>query len=121
MYYLILRFEVSPIILFVIELLKKHYVVKLSIVIFLFLWTTNQNMSFSFQSNKEKKRLTVEMPMLRLGPIRKYIFEFLRIGEKFISGCYFERSNLSYSIYLSDSLENRKRLTAFRPSPFWKH
>jgi hypothetical protein len=107
--------------LFVIELLKKHYVVKsLNRYLSVFMMT-DQNMSLSFQTNEEKKRLTVEMPMLRLGPIRKYIYELLRIGEKFIRGCYSERSNLSYSIYLSDSLKKRKRLIAFKPSPFWKH
>jgi glycosyltransferase involved in cell wall biosynthesis len=107
--------------LFVVELLKKHYVVKyLNRYLSVFMMT-DQNMSLSLQSNEEKKRLAVEKPTLRLGPIRKYIYERLRIVGKFIRGCYFERSNLSYSIYLSDSLEKRKRLITYRPSPFWKH
>ena len=107
--------------LFVIELLKKRYVVKFLNRYLSVFMMTDRNMSFSFQTNEERKRLTVEMPMLRLGPIRTNIYMLLRIGEKLIRGCYFERSNLSYSIYRSDSLKKRKLFMAYKPSPFWKH
>jgi len=105
--------------LFVIDVLKKRYKVRHVKRYMSVFMMTGRNQLISDNSSKEIERMNSEHGYW-CSKILKHPLNLLRITEKLLHGCYFEKYPLSYSIYTGDNIDKRKSFSILHGSPLWK-
>jgi len=102
---------------FVLRILKAKYkATYIDDYLSVFTWT-GKNMSTGENAIKEKKELRNSTSYLlkTLSPV----LNLLRIGEKFISGAYYQKFPIDYSIYLYDNIITRTHVISKAASFRW--
>lgn len=104
---------------FVVRLLHKGYNIR-HIRKYLSAFTmTGKNLSKDALAGQEKKLL------FELAPDFPYrmskIINIIRLTEKFLSGAYFQRKPLKYSVYVGDNTNQRKKFCVHKASSKWRY
>jgi glycosyltransferase involved in cell wall biosynthesis len=104
--------------LFVVDLLRKGYKVR-HIKHYMSVFTmTGNNRFISEGPTEDIKRMDSERGNL-FRKIMKHPLNILRVTEKLLHGCYFEKFPILYSIYICDNYNKRIIFTITKGSPFW--
>jgi glycosyltransferase involved in cell wall biosynthesis len=104
--------------LFVVDILKKGYNVR-HVRHYMSVFTmTGQNKFISEGSLNEVKRMNLEYGHW-FHRIMKQPLNIMRITEKLIHGCYYEKFPITYLIYIANDNNKRRKFTITEGSPFW--
>ena len=102
---------------FVIRLLRHCYRAKHIKTYLAAFVITGNNMSNSYEAELERTNRSDKMP--RWIRILKYPLNILRLTEKFLSGAYFEKMPVEYSVYASADAVARTTFSVSKASFRW--
>ncbi|MCP4216679.1 MAG: glycosyltransferase [bacterium] len=103
---------------FVVRVLRKGFKVK-HVAKYLSAFTlTGQNLSNDEIAHEEAARMLAQTPpQVRL---TRPLLNLMRLGEKYLNGCYLQKSPLEYSIYVKGDPSTRKEFSIKEPSYKWQ-
>lgn len=105
---------------FVLDVIKKGYKIEHVKKYLSLFYSTDNNLSFTKKAEDELKRFNLSQKLTKSWPVQKIVLNQLRIIEKMLRGCYFEKKPIEYSLYIPDSMSTRVKKVAYQVSPLWK-
>lgn len=117
-FYFDLSFKANADADFVVKLLRRPFRLKYVRKYLSAFTMTGKNLSSETVAQKESARMFNGAPFI----VRKtrLIINALRLTEKYLSGSYFQKKPLEYSVYTRDNSIKRNRFSAPNPSYKWK-
>lgn len=112
------RFKAAGDAHFVVNLLRSGYKARHLKRYFSAFIMTGKNLSTDQQAIKEQQDLlNIAPPLVKL---TKPLLNITRLTKKFLSGAYFQKKPLEYSLYTKGNHHQRKNLSAQNPSSKWR-